>query len=64
MEIWELKRGDRFTVPDLPNVPVLTFDHMDGMYCYAETEDGQVVNIAGYIDCAKVEDAAEPQPPA
>ena len=44
MEIWELKRRDRFTVPDLLNVPVLTFDH------YAMTK--------------KVEDAAEPQPPA
>lgn len=64
MEIWELKRGDRFTVPDLPNVPTLTFDHMDGMYCYAKTEDGQIANIAGAVDCVKVEDAAEPQPPA
>lgn len=64
MEIWELKRGDRFTVPDLPNVPVLTFDHMDGMYCYAKTRDGQVVNIAGAVDCVKVEDAAKPKPSA
>ena len=59
MEIWELKRGDKFTVPDLPDVPVLTFDHMDGMYCYAKTEDGQVVNIAGYADCVGVGGAGD-----
>jgi len=31
---------------------------MDGMYCYAETEDGQIVNIAGALDCVKVEEKA------
>ena len=54
MKIHELARGDRFTVPALPDVPVLTFDHMDGMYCYATTDDGQVCNIAGYAECVRV----------
>jgi hypothetical protein len=30
MKIHELARGDKFTVPALPDVPALTFDHMDG----------------------------------
>lgn len=54
MKIYELQRGDRFTVPALPNLPPLTFDHMYGMYCYATTDDGQVCNIAGYVECEKV----------
>lgn len=40
MKIYELARGDRFTVPELPDVPTLTF-----------TDDGQVCNIAGYVEC-------------
>jgi len=55
MKIYELQRGDRFTVPALPDVPVLTFDHMDGFYSYAVSDDGQVVNIAGYAECVRVE---------
>lgn len=55
MKIYELARGDRFTVPALPDVPVLTFDHMDGIYSYAVSDDGQVVNIKGYVECVKVE---------
>lgn len=54
MKIHELARGDKFTVPALPDVPVLTFDHMDGFYSYATTDDGQVCNIAGYVECEKV----------
>lgn len=53
MKIYELTRGDRFTVPELPNVPPLTFDHMDGMYCYATTDDGQVCNIKGWVECVR-----------
>jgi hypothetical protein len=55
VKIYELARGDVFTVPDLPNVPPLRFDRMDGMYCYAETEDGQVCNIKGWVECVKEE---------
>lgn len=53
MKIHELNKGDRFTVPALPDMPELTFSHMDGMYCYATTDDGQVANIAGYCDCER-----------
>ena len=60
MKIYELARGDRFTVPALPDVPVLTFDHMDGFYSYAVSDDGQVVNIAGYAECVRVEAMKEP----
>lgn len=54
MKIYELRRGEWFTVPELPNVPPLRFDHMDGAYCYAETDDGQVCNIAGYVEAVRV----------
>lgn len=43
-----LKRGERFTVPALPNVPVLTFGHLDGMYSYSTTDDGQVCHLAAW----------------
>lgn len=52
--IYELRRGERFTVPELPNLPALTFDHMDGMYCYAETDDGQIAHISGGVACVRV----------
>jgi hypothetical protein len=55
VKIYELTRGDMFTVPELTDMPPLRFDHMDGMYCYAATEDGQIVNIAGYVDCKRAE---------
>ena len=55
MKIYELKRGDRFTVPLAPDLPPLTFDHMDGFYSYAVSDDGQVCNIAGYAECVRVE---------
>lgn len=32
----------------------VTFDHMDGMYCYALSDERQVVNIAGYAECVRV----------
>lgn len=56
--IFELRRGDRFTVPGLPSV--LTFDHMDGMYCFATTATGHVCNIAGGVECVVVADQQEP----
>jgi len=43
-----LRRSERFTVPALPNVPVLTFGHLDGMYSYSTTEDGQVCHLAAW----------------
>lgn len=52
--IYELRRGDRFTVPDLPGMLVLTFDQMDGMYAEALTDDGQFVRIAGGVACVRV----------
>ena len=59
MKIYKLHRGARFRVPELPNLPPLTFSHMDGMYCYATTDDGQVANIAGFAECERIE---EPTP--
>ena len=53
MMIYELNRGDRFTVPELPDLPAATFRHLDGMYCYAETDDGQIVNITGWTECLR-----------
>lgn len=45
MTIADLKRGDRFTVADAPECPVLTFGHLDGMYSYSETDDGQIAHL-------------------
>lgn len=46
--ILDLKRGDRFTIAELPNLPVLTFDHLDGMYGYCATDDGQVCHLKAW----------------
>lgn len=54
MKIFELRRGDWFKVAELPELPILRFDHMDGFYCYAETADGQVANIAGFVEAVRV----------
>lgn len=44
---YELKRGDRFTVDAC--IEVWTFDHMDGMYCYATDDSGQILNWSGPV---------------
>lgn len=48
-----LKRGDRFTVPALPHVPVLTFERLDGMYSRSETEDGQICWLAAWTSVVR-----------
>lgn len=53
--IHTLERGDRFTVPALPDLPPLTFDCMDGMYCHATTDDGQVVHIKAWAERVRVD---------
>lgn len=46
-----LKRGDRFTVggSDI----VWTFLNMDGAYCYAHSEYGQILNWSGPVTIVK-----------
>lgn len=51
MMIHELQRYERFTVPGLPHVPVMTFDHMDGMFGHASTDDGQLYYIIAGAEC-------------
>lgn len=43
-----LRRGERFTVPELPHVPVLTFESLDAyrLIAYSTTDDGQVCQLA------------------
>lgn len=48
-----MKRGERFTVPALPHVPVLTFDHLDGMYSYSTTDDGQVCHLGAWVEVVR-----------
>lgn len=49
MDVWKLKRGQKFTVEAFPG-DVFTFDHMDGMYCYAVREsDGEILNWCGPV---------------
>ena len=48
--VWELKRGERFTVKAMPRA-VFEFDHMDGMYCFArEVTSGQILNWSGPVE--------------
>lgn len=43
MRVYELKPGTVVTIRDLPDVPPLKFERMDGMYARLFTEDGQLV---------------------
>lgn len=48
VNVWDLRRGDKFRVEGSDEV--FTFDHMDGMYCFATNADGQVFNWAGPVE--------------
>lgn len=50
--LYQLKPGDRFTVPALPNIGELTFERLDGMYSITRTDDGQVCHLGA---CTEVE---------
>ena len=60
MKLYELKRGDVFTVvsedvipPDAPQVVEemkYTFYNVDGMYSYCVGTDGRVYHIAAYAE--------------
>lgn len=45
---WELNRGDRFKVEG--SDIVWTYRSMDGAYCYALSDDGQVLNWNGPVE--------------
>lgn len=45
--VYELSRGDRFTV--YASDDVWTFDHMDGMYCYSTNDSGHILNWSGPV---------------
>lgn len=55
MKLYDLKKGDRFTIDDNNVEQVITFDHLDGMYsvCFL---GGKIVHVAGFTDVTKVED--------
>lgn len=46
--VWELNRGDRFKVDGCDTA--WTFDHMDGMYCFATDENRRVLNWSGPVE--------------
>ena len=43
--VWKLQRGQRFKVPGVSHI--LTFFKMDGRYCQATTEEGELVYYSG-----------------
>jgi hypothetical protein len=45
--VYELSRGDRFTIKG--SDIVWTFRSMDGAYCYAYNEAGAVLNWSGAV---------------
>lgn len=47
-DVWELRRGDKFKVDGCEDV--FTFDHMDGMYCFAKNERGEILNWSGPVE--------------
>jgi len=49
--VYELKRGEQFTVDGSDTV--WTFRSMDGMYCYADSEQGQILNWSGPVTIVK-----------
>lgn len=48
VNVWDLRRGDRFRIPGDPRT--WTFRSMDGGYCYALSEDGDVLNYCGPVE--------------
>lgn len=49
--VYELKRGEQFTVEGCDTV--WRFRNMDGMYCYADSEQGQILNWSGPVTIVK-----------
>lgn len=49
--VYELKRGDRFTVEG--SDIVWTFRSMDGAYCFAKSSTGQILNWSGPVTIVK-----------
>ena len=49
--VWELTHGERFTVEWCDTV--WRFRNMDGMYCYADSEQGQILSWSGPVTIVK-----------
>lgn len=49
--VYELKRGDRFTVEG--SDIVWTFRTMDCAYCFAKSSTGQIINWSGPVTVVK-----------
>lgn len=65
MKLYDLKRGDKFTLLEEPSVPPASspaqdktyrFDHVDGMYSYITDEDGKVYHFAAWTEVQPVGD--------
>ena len=47
-KLYDLNRGTKFTVPE--SEEVFTFDHIDGMYSYCTTPDGETFHPAAWTE--------------
>ena len=58
MKLYELEKGDSFTLAGEDDSPVFTFDHVDGMYsvCWLA---GSIVHLGASAPVLKVEDRHE-----
>ncbi len=64
-ELYNLKRGDKFTLVGEVRVPpeafggepdvVYTFDHIDGMYSYITDDAGNLYHFAAWTEVNKEE---------
>jgi hypothetical protein len=51
MKLYDVPRNTRIKVEDLE----LDFHHIDGMYSYCKTDDGEVVHLAAWTEVEIVE---------
>ena len=69
MELYNLYRGDRFTLKEQPSVPpvapkgdltkVYTLRNIDGMYSYITDDEGNVYHFAAWTEVEKVDEAGK-----
>ena len=65
MELYNLKRGDKFKLKEEPTVPPVSpegnmqmtyiLNNIDGMYSHITGSDGNVYHFAAWTDVEKVE---------
>ena len=56
MKLYELQRGNRFTIHIDGDSMIYTLHNIDGMYSYCTDESGNVFHIAAYADVVNFEE--------